>query len=1477
MKQALRAVGLVLLLLPLTVQAQAACSDPYEPNDTFGTAWPISPGKLQSYICDSGDDDYFSFSATAGQRIVLRLYDLPADYGLCLYGDPVGPAIACSQNPGTTEETVEAAAPASGTHYAFVYSVQGTSDADDPYTLSLQLQDPPDLVVTDVWEQGGSLCYQVRNTGSSTADAGHYTALTVEGQTAALDLVSSDLAPGERYDGCWQYSWGCSGASDQITSCADAQGTVIESHEQNNCRGETWPCDAVPPQITDGPTVSAITPDSATVNWTTDETSDSTVRYDREAKDYGSEATKPGLTTDHSVTLTGLLPATTYHYVVESSDGAGNAATSAEAFFRTAPQADSVAPLITDLTVTRGDGPVPYYIVTATASDNVGIARVDFFLGTELVSSDYEGKLAAGAVPAAQAPREYSAYLVPGLFGMTHEQFYEKRELKVVAVDMMGTTFTWSDWFEPAYECADIRMDILYPWSSDVFYTDGDAMPAGTEIPIRVYAVHEELNCEPSPGPGWGEDPGWHCTTTTEPVRRVEFMVNMTDIGTDSTPDWRNEFSYDWPVSGYPPGRYVIRADAIVSSECKQTETVEVEIERGEPSLDVQRQVTRAGNVFQVELTVSNEGTATTEFDRIEDHVKGFQPIARDDTANHYEVTFDCTPEARECEVEIDPRTAAGAETVQLGPGEELVVQYDVVPILRSSSSAASYAFGQDPVRVVDFWGIHPQSFDRPGALTTEGDPPHAAVERAKEEADYLIVTDAQRLYALFGEEEVDDLLSAMAELAQLKQGLLGYIGSLAPLVQIERTGDGLRGSDGVADHWLSNGYLLIVGETEVVESFEITIRKEWLWWTLEERTVQTSDLFYGDTNDHIDPELRVGRVIGDDPTELIVPIQASVNVARGEPGFEFDRSHALAVSGRGDGVSSFEENVDNVSASLDDEFSVRILKQREIEDRGDSANTEFKAHDADRDVVFFRDHCGPTAWGDSTAVVSTGDFGAADPVDFEDARPFVFACCCQAGQYEDDPEDAADADNIAESFLHNGSAVYIGSTENSQRSTNNDACLWFYDHWVDTTETIGEVFRDLKVHLGGFEGDYWSLEYNLYGDPKYGGAPTGVTALSTDLRGQVLLGAATIDVHVPDYQVAVVDGQEHVTIPGGGMLYEMGKPLVPLYAHEVTYPAGTVVQEVTLLSRSAPITTTGLQLPTMTVAWDGTLVPTASAAGDEEGWWPEATYDWAADDGPDGTSVLTIQLYPFAYNEATANARFYQDYSFSVETITTSVAIERLLLDADAYAEGDNVPVELWVANAGAATDVLVDVSVWSEITGEVADGLLLETLDDLTGLASYALGWESTGFENGYYRVEAELRDTEGHLLDRASQRFRLGIVDAEVGSLVAAPATFDVGEAVALSLVVSNTGSVAISGTVVIQVQESSGAVVYTSEQAVAGLAAGNSVAVQAAWNTAAIESGSYRTVAYLRYEAAATDPVTADLRARSHLYLPVILRE
>ncbi len=50
------------------------CDDANEPNDTPGQATPISLGQTRSaYICPSGDYDYYRFSGTADQRVVIDL------------------------------------------------------------------------------------------------------------------------------------------------------------------------------------------------------------------------------------------------------------------------------------------------------------------------------------------------------------------------------------------------------------------------------------------------------------------------------------------------------------------------------------------------------------------------------------------------------------------------------------------------------------------------------------------------------------------------------------------------------------------------------------------------------------------------------------------------------------------------------------------------------------------------------------------------------------------------------------------------------------------------------------------------------------------------------------------------------------------------------------------------------------------------------------------------------------------------------------------------------------------------------------------------------------------------------------------------------------------------------------------------------------------------------------------------------------
>jgi hypothetical protein len=73
----------------------------------------------------------------------------------------------------------------------------------------------------------------------------------------------------------------------------------------------------------------------ANVSWTTNEPSDSQVEYGTSVA-YGSSTTvAAALVTSHTVTLSGLTAATTYHYRVKSRDAAGNLATSADGSFAT--------------------------------------------------------------------------------------------------------------------------------------------------------------------------------------------------------------------------------------------------------------------------------------------------------------------------------------------------------------------------------------------------------------------------------------------------------------------------------------------------------------------------------------------------------------------------------------------------------------------------------------------------------------------------------------------------------------------------------------------------------------------------------------------------------------------------------------------------------------------------------------------------------------------------------------------------------------------------------------------------------------------------------------------------------------------------------------------------------------------------------------------------------------------------------------
>jgi hypothetical protein len=104
--------------------------------------------------------------------------------------------------------------------------------------------------------------------------------------------------------------------------------------------------DLEPPVIVSGPTVIHLSDTSVSINWVTDEPSDSTVHYGLNG--LTETIHRDELVTTHSVTLVGLDPTSPYTYRVSSTDEEGNGPTTSDVFTFTTvePPGDIVPPAI---------------------------------------------------------------------------------------------------------------------------------------------------------------------------------------------------------------------------------------------------------------------------------------------------------------------------------------------------------------------------------------------------------------------------------------------------------------------------------------------------------------------------------------------------------------------------------------------------------------------------------------------------------------------------------------------------------------------------------------------------------------------------------------------------------------------------------------------------------------------------------------------------------------------------------------------------------------------------------------------------------------------------------------------------------------------------------------------------------------------------------------------------------------------------
>lgn len=1321
------------------------------------------------------------------------------------------------------------------------------------YTVNVQPR--PDLTISGAWYNlvEERVYYILKNVGGGTAPAGHTALLSRDGSPVATALFNEALAPGAVRAGSIPYVWTCAGATAQMRVCADFTGILPEDDEANNCFQQTWSCDLTPPQITSGPTVSGIEEHVAVVTWTTSEPCRSRVEYGRNGPFNISAVSDNTLKTTHQATLSGLESGSLYWFNVAVTDDAGNLNTSGGRFFETLPPGSDPPQIAAIGMVEYPSSMYEFYILQATLTETQYVDRVSFFLDGQLIGRDYtpDGKV-------------YEVYFSPAARGLTRQQWYgQGHVLQVQAYNLAGDVTPATSTVTPAPRkmTAQVFMQKIAP--SNTVYIGGSTAPAGTLITATVWAAEYKWGCFSeaieTPPPGLE---AVDCADVRQDVQTIALYLDGVAVGSYNPPAGVLTHDFTVDLVGKGLGTHTLKVRATSSDGVVVEREKTITILSGVMCVDVTRQVTGFANYYRVDLTLKNTCNTQITLKGLDDRgMVGFHPAVGEADASYLlsETTYDA----------ITQRAKAGLtiNNVALAPGAQHTVRYVAVPVLRDqefsgndlgysigyeSSGIVRYTVGTDPV-VVD--GV----FYKPWT---------DSVSVALKQADYIIVTNPKRLNLFYGAQaaDINRLYAAMAQLAYRKRGVLGFVDAycfnaldalLATTWANQLHPDFKSGAPG--------GYVLLVGESEIIPAwYEDSFNVQWSDGGTT-KSVAYSDLPYASIvgNDK-HPELAVGRIVGNSPAALLKPIETSIAVAEGRSGYRFDRSNALIVSGRGIGVESeFIPTVNIIDGVLRGQ-GTDVTKIHWKYNNTPSYTYVFTDATPNQDIVYFFGHGNVGSWGPGLSTGLTDVW----PLNFNGSNPFVYGTTCLSGGYEEN------AESMPEYFFNSGAGAYIGATEVSANASNGNAGKWFFRNW-SRTETTGKVLTNLKQTFVS-DSAYWRLwayEYNLYGDPKYGALPPTLNAQSV---APVTAPASTLDVHIPDFEVTNMDGWDYAEIPNGRLIAEPDHYQTPYWTVALDYPAGVRAQGVTLTYRSAPTVTTGLNLTVTQIITSEpqSIVPVVAPPA---GWYPplDRQYSWRVDDNGDGTSKLIVTVYPFYYDSAAHNVVFYQDYTFDIETVTATTQIEALTLSETAYRPGQTAVFELLIGNTGEPQDVIVAAEVRSVVSNTTVAGFPLRSLKSLSDTVSLAFEWDTTGVTPGRYDVWVGLYTGDGVLLDSDARDFRVGVISAELTALTATPETFEqAGQPIALSLVVSNTGSTPLNGTAYFIIQDAAGAEVATLSQSITGLAAGQALQIDKTWNPPAVES--YRIVGYVAYNSTATEARVVTIGDTKRIYLPLVLR-
>ncbi|MEA3281418.1 MAG: Ig-like domain-containing protein [Euryarchaeota archaeon] len=222
-----------------------------------------------------------------------------------------------------------------------------------------------------VFSEDESVCNNPAVNITNLNTCGNWTVVVAESSNyyqlplaSCADVIADDIL---RFDVA-----GCSQSNTKLHTVTLAE--VVAGGFECNITLETAEPDTTPPVITD---VANGTPanSSVTITWTTDEASNSLVKYGTTSGVYTDNVSDVAMVTSHSIDLSGLSEGTTYYFVVNSTDASDNSNESAEHGFTTSSTADIDPPVITS--VANGT-PTDSSVTITWGTDEASDSRVKY-------------------------------------------------------------------------------------------------------------------------------------------------------------------------------------------------------------------------------------------------------------------------------------------------------------------------------------------------------------------------------------------------------------------------------------------------------------------------------------------------------------------------------------------------------------------------------------------------------------------------------------------------------------------------------------------------------------------------------------------------------------------------------------------------------------------------------------------------------------------------------------------------------------------------------------------------------------------------------------------------------------------------------------------------------------------------------------------------------------------------------------------